>query len=199
MIRNNSNTINVKKFKFNLKFLKVVVEGNIGCGKSTFLEYYSNDADIELLSYRCNLYHIDSEMLKKIKMMERSLLSDRHVFIENLIAVQILTNHEYTILDKWYNKIMESESVPIDVIIYLRASPEKCLQRIRERSRPEEKGISLNFLKKLHTLHDKWLLNTANLVGTPTIYVIDAKRGKEYIKSIINSIKKNLINKTVKL
>ena len=45
------------------------------------------------------------------------------------------------------------------LIVYLRASPEKSLERIRARGRPEEKHITLEFLREIHFLHDEWLIN----------------------------------------
>lgn len=43
--------------------------------------------------------------------------------------------------------------------IYLRTTPEVCLQRMHKRGRKEEAGVGLDYLNKIHDLHEKWLGN----------------------------------------
>ncbi|RWS19577.1 deoxycytidine kinase-like isoform X2, partial [Leptotrombidium deliense] len=45
----------------------------------------------------------------------------------------------------------------INVIVYLRSTPEYCMRRIHERGRSEESNVSEALLDKLHTLHEKWI------------------------------------------
>jgi deoxyadenosine kinase len=47
----------------------------------------------------------------------------------------------------------------IDFILYLDVSPEKCLERIKERGREFESSISLNYLKKLDTYYTNFINN----------------------------------------
>ena len=42
--------------------------------------------------------------------------------------------------------------------VYLRSTPELCDQRIRERSRKEESGIPMDYLRDLHKTHEDWLI-----------------------------------------
>jgi len=48
-------------------------------------------------------------------------------------------------------------SIRVDLILYLKASPEVCLQRIHSRKRQEETKIPLQYLANLDQLHDNWL------------------------------------------
>jgi deoxyadenosine/deoxycytidine kinase len=43
-----------------------------------------------------------------------------------------------------------------DGIIYIRCSPEKCLERLNSRWREEETSIKLEYLNRLHNLHEEW-------------------------------------------
>lgn len=68
---------------------------------------------------------------------------------------------EWTIYQDWHDWMNNQfgQSLELDGIIYLRATPEKCLSRIYLRGRDEEQGIPLEYLEKLHYKHESWLLN----------------------------------------
>lgn len=201
---------------FNRRF-NIVVEGNIGCGKSTLLNYFKGSNDIEVVPEPvekwCNiggtnlldLMYRDPEkwmfsfqsyaMLtflqsecdvseKMIRMSERSVHSAKHVFME---AAKMDLVHK-RILNVWYDYVNENCSVGIDLIIYLRTSPNVSFRRIVERGRIEEKNIDLKYLETLHSLHDEWLMNNS----LTKVLVLDLDQ-----KSIINeyeSIRKEIQN-----
>lgn len=57
-----------------------------------------------------------------------------------------------------YRKInaeMTKNIVQPTLAIYLRFSPQKALQRVKQRCRPYEQGVDLNFLEKLHIGYEK--------------------------------------------
>jgi len=43
--------------------------------------------------------------------------------------------------------------------VYLRTHPEVAFERARLRARKEESRVTLHYLKKLHDLHEDWLIN----------------------------------------
>ncbi|CAF4715941.1 unnamed protein product, partial [Rotaria magnacalcarata] len=59
-------------------------------------------------------------------------------------------NVEYTILKDWFQMLTSNDACHLDLIIYLRAKPETCLERIKSRNRPEEQSITLDYLQQLH-------------------------------------------------
>ena len=95
---------------------------------------------------------------------------------------------EYEILDKWYNWMTTEHDCNLDLIFYLRTKPETCYNRLSKRGRPEEtNSITMDYLQKLHDLHESWLLNedqhpTSFLIEKASIYrpanviVIDADK-----------------------
>ncbi|XP_060635382.2 deoxycytidine kinase [Anolis sagrei] len=90
---------------------------------------------------------------------ERSVYSDRYIFASNLYESDCMNETEWTIYQDWHNWMNQQfgSRLELDGIIYLRATPEKCLNRIYVRGRDEEQGIPIEYLEKLHYKHESWL------------------------------------------
>lgn len=68
-----------------------------------------------------------------------------------------------------YNMLSRPTGIDIDLIIYLRCTPQKVMDRIRFRSRSEEKDISLEYIQSLHDLHEDWLIKRKFPVPAPVL------------------------------
>lgn len=202
----------------------ICIEGNIGCGKTTLLDFFrrrlqsSGEPNPGIFMEPVerwrnvegeNLFHylykdparyslafqtyVQLTMIKLHKkqprLMERSIYSARYCFVENLYQLNYLSRLEYVILDKWfkhlvldgeessgkidndpdYGSISRPTGVNIDLIIYLRCTPQKVMDRIKTRSRAEEKDISFEYIQSLHELHEDWLLNKKYPVPAPVL------------------------------
>lgn len=64
---------------------------------------------------------------------------------------------EYEILTQWFTNIIEKNKCDLDIIFYLRSTPEICMERMKNRNRLEESNITIEYLQKLHNFHEKWL------------------------------------------
>ena len=73
--------------------------------------------------------------------------------------------------------------------IYIRSSPNKCLERILNRGRTNELSISLEYLQKIHDLHEETYKKALN-DGLNIICIdIEDKTIEEIAKQIIYHIK----------
>ncbi|KAB7493974.1 Deoxynucleoside kinase [Armadillidium nasatum] len=171
----------------------VCVEGNIGCGKTTLLNYFSQFQEVDVLHEpvkkwtNLNNYNLMDLMYKNperwshlfqtyvqltmieqhikpsskpTKLLERSLLSARYCFVENLFRSGKMTGAEYSVYCQWFEMISSLLDCKVDLIVYLRTDPCILHERIKSRNRSEEQNIPLEYLKNLHELHEEWLLES---------------------------------------
>jgi len=200
----------------------VLVEGNIGCGKTTFLQHFSKFSHVDVLKEPVDRWrdvnghnllqlmyedpkrwampfqsyvqltmlehHLQCKEGKTVKLMERSIYSARYCFVENMMQSGVMEGSEFEVLDQWYS-FATGESgldIGVDLIIYLRTSPEKALERVKERNRGEEAGVPIDYLQQLHSLHEDWLVHGKHPLPAPVL-VIDADMDKaemaaEYVR-----------------
>ena len=211
-----------------VKHYTVCVEGNIASGKSTLLEYFSSNVNIQTLPEPVDkwrninghnalqlmyddpsrwgfMFHsyVQLSMLQQhtmpypknvyLKLIERSIYSDRYCFIENLKHTKKLCEIEYEVLDHWHQWMMKSNDVKIDRIIYLQASPKTCYERLKNRSRKEEENISLEFLQALHDLHERWLIKKKYFVPAPVL-TLDGNLDNDDMIKVYKQLHFDLLN-----
>ena len=115
---------------------------------------------------------------KSVKLMERSIFSARYCFVENMFTSGKILGCEYEVLDQWFKFLTNPGgdlNLNVDLIIYLKTTPEKALERINERARSEENKIPLEYLVQLHQHHEDWLLSGKYDLPAPVL-VIDADK-----------------------
>uniref|UniRef100_A0A6M2DCM8 Putative mitochondrial thymidine kinase 2/deoxyguanosine kinase n=1 Tax=Xenopsylla cheopis TaxID=163159 RepID=A0A6M2DCM8_XENCH len=199
----------------------VLIEGNIGSGKTTFLNHFSKFDNICLLTepveqwrnlkgnnlldlmyknpekfsmpfqsyvFLTMLQMHTKETEHPIKLMERSLYSARYIFVENIYKSGIMHEAMLAVLDEWYSHIESTVQTPVDLIVYLRSSPEVVHQRIKVRARSEEQCVPLEYLKQLHQLHEDWLVNKTTFPVPAPVLILNAdldlnQIGNEYRRS----------------
>jgi len=217
----------------------VLVEGNIGCGKTTFLEHFAQFRQVEVLKEPVERWrdvnghnllqlmyedpsrwampfqsYVQLTMLdhhlhtsnKPVKLMERSIYSARYCFVENMYRSGKMLGCEFEVLDEWFKFATENSNLNmnVDLIIYLRTTPEKALERVNIRNRSEENSIPLAYLQDLHNLHEEWLITKKHKLPAPVL-VIDANQDlpemqAEYQKHescIFGQMKNDLIQKAM--
>ncbi|XP_019180686.1 PREDICTED: uncharacterized protein LOC109175787 [Ipomoea nil] len=99
-----------------------------------------------------------SSGIKPLRLMERSVFSDRMVFVRAVHEANWMNEMEISIYDSWFDPVVSTLPGLIpDGFIYLRASPDTCHKRMMLRKRAEEGGVSLEYLRDLHEKHENWL------------------------------------------
>jgi deoxyadenosine/deoxycytidine kinase len=189
------------------------IDGNIGCGKTSVLNYlhkYKNiQIDLEPIEkwkpFLDNIYlsktgyfnfqikvwldraWIQEKDNKSIILMERSPFFIRNTFNKNDFNNNNINEDEYNVLNEMYNKtdtIWKS-----NLYIYLHSSPNKCLERINYRGRNNELNITLDYLTEIHNLHEetykKALENNLNII----IINVNNKTIQEIAEEILDKIK----------
>ncbi|KAG0542376.1 hypothetical protein BDA96_02G098200 [Sorghum bicolor] len=97
--------------------------------------------------------------IKPLRLVERSIFSDRMVFVRAVHEANWLNGMELSIYDSWFDPVLASLPGLIpDGFIYLRATPDTCHKRMMLRSRAEEGSVTLQYLRDLHEKHECWLL-----------------------------------------
>ncbi|CAL1572515.1 unnamed protein product [Knipowitschia caucasica] len=94
-----------------------------------------------------------------VQFFERSVFSDRYVFASSLRDSASITDTEWSVYQDWHQWILDqfSPDLNLDAIVYLRAQPQCCMQRLLHRGREEEQEIPLEYLQQLHQKHESWL------------------------------------------
>ncbi|CAN4119697.1 unnamed protein product [Withania somnifera] len=96
--------------------------------------------------------------IRPLRLMERSVFSDRMVFVRAVHEANWMNEMEISIYDSWFDPVVSTLPGLIpDGFIYLRASPDTCHKRMMLRKRTEEGEVSLDYLRDLHEKHESWL------------------------------------------
>ncbi|MCK4651197.1 deoxynucleoside kinase [Candidatus Babeliales bacterium] len=180
-----------------------ILEGNIGVGKSTFLEqikknlpeiqiltepkdnwtqqifgqsllenFYKNPQrwayTLETLAMICRAKdHIKEQNQKNGNVLiERSVYSGHYCFAINGHQNGYFTQIEWNIYNKWANFILTNQCKPPKGFIYLKATPQICIERIKKRGRMSEKSLTMAYLKQIHYWHEKFLIKKDNITET---------------------------------
>jgi deoxyadenosine/deoxycytidine kinase len=162
-------------------------------GKNLLDHFYS---DMERYSYmfqamvfKTRIQSTDVPQEKNIRFSERSIWTDRYVFGKQCIKDNKMNSIEKECYHFWFDWLENKFKPKPDGIIYVRCSPEKCMERIHKRGRSEENNIPLDYLKKLHNSHEEWLQNWKE---TPVI-ILDNEKDDDW-NTLINNINDYVIN-----
>lgn len=190
----------------------ITLDGNIGSGKSSILnylhKYHKISIDLEPVDkwhkYLLNLYKNNSNVFKfyvriwldrcwiqeKAEnvpiIIERSPYFIKNTFINKAYELNLLSENEYNILLELHNK-----TDPFWVnnrYIYLYSNPEKCFQRVKKRNRLCESKITQEYINEIHDSHELEYINAVN--NGMDIHKIDIedKHISEIVKEILDII-----------
>ena len=72
----------------------------------------------------------------------------------------------------------------LDMIIYLRTSPEVAHQRLRSRGREEESQVPLTYVQEQHKAYEDWLVRGkfAEDEQLPLVVILDADQSMEQVQ-----------------
>ena len=164
--------------------MHIGVAGNIGSGKTTltrmlaehygwvpqyeavtynpYLEDYYKD--IQRWSFNLEVYFLTQRFkdLLDIAESDKTVIQDRtvmegvNIFVENNRAMGNISERDYQAYMDLFHVMMRMVRLP-DLLIYLRCSVPHLVGQIQKRGREYEQGISLEYLKGLNDLYEKWV------------------------------------------
>jgi len=162
----------------------ITVAGNIGAGKSSlvrllssrlrwrpFFEPESNNpyladfyedmpswgfhSQIFFLGHRLRVYRELDDCPESV-ILDRSLYEDAEIFAYNLYRKGIMAKRDFETYDALYQSLLTFLPVP-DLVIYLRASVDTLVERVRQRNRDYEKSIDPAYLEQLNNAYEEWI------------------------------------------
>jgi deoxyadenosine/deoxycytidine kinase len=163
--------------------LFVVVAGNIGSGKTTLTkklserlgwkphfesvqdnpylaDFYKDMArwsfplQVYFLNHRFNTHKL-IETLPASSVQDRSIYEDANIFARALFEQGKLDQRDYHNYRNLYESMIQYLSPPT-LMIFLRRSVPKLMDRIRQRGRDYEQAIPEAYLTSLNTYYDDW-------------------------------------------
>ena len=97
----------------------------------------------------------DTDNKNIVIITERSLYTDKMVFAKMLYDSKKIEHVNYQIYLNWFDTF--SDEFPVNKVVYVKTSPDKCYQRIVKRSRTGEENIPLEYLTSCSIYHDNML------------------------------------------
>jgi len=88
-----------------------------------------------------------------VALQDRSVIGD-HIFAQVAHSQGFMDGTEYAVYEQLREALLFGLPAP-DLVLYLRASPETCSQRIGLRARGCEHGIPFDYLRALHDAHER--------------------------------------------
>jgi deoxyadenosine/deoxycytidine kinase len=161
----------------------IVIEGQIGVGKTTMGEMLEQELGIRLYrelqrpethsllekfytdqrrwAFTMQVHFLNERfrMIKEIRrngggILDRSIFGD-HIFAESLHTHGEMSDEEYATYSTLLYNMLEHAQNP-DLLVYLDCSVDTALDRIRSRDRGLESGIPRDYLERLNKRYLEW-------------------------------------------
>ena len=182
---------NQEKYSFSFQMMAYI--SRLKLLKETMKEIDSNIQKINLSS---DYDFSSSKPIKFIIITERSLFTDKMVFAKMLYNTGKIEHVNYQIYLNWFNTF--AEEFPINKIVYVRAEPETCHQRISTRHRDGEDNIPIDYLKSCSEYHDNMMDKNLNECVCKDQLILDGNhniyKNENILKEWIDLIEKFICN-----
>jgi deoxyguanosine kinase len=195
------------------------IEGVIGVGKTTlarllqpafeaelmlevfeenpFLsDFYSDRARYAFqtqIFFLLSRYHQQHKNVAGRLALGKSVISDYTFEKDALFARINLVGDELDMYYRVHEALAEKITVP-DLVVYLRASTDRLMERIAFRDRPYERQMERGYIDELNRAYDQFYLNTSH--PSPVLIIetdeIDYVRSGEHLRQVENRIRQAL-------
>lgn len=182
----------------------IAVDGPIGAGKTTVARMLAEDLGAEIMlepveknpfladfykdrkknAFKTQLFFLLNRYQQQLEMKQKSspkgITVCDYTFAKDMIFASINLSEDEQNLYKTVFNLLDSRLPKPDVVVYIQASPENLMQRVRTRGLPYEKPISDDYLFQLTNAYNEYFFqysetpllivnsNDADIVRNPT-------------------------------
>jgi deoxyadenosine/deoxycytidine kinase len=197
-----------------MAFHYIAVEGPIGVGKTTVVEQLAEQLDANTVledwatnpflrpfyegtdgaSFQLELFFLLMRYRQQQELVQRQLFTQAtlcdYVFEKSrLFAYLNLDDSELLIYEKLFTLLSESVPRP-DLVVYLQASTEVLMRRVKTRGRPEESGLSEEYMTEVNRAYNHYFFHYS---ATPLLVVntsdVDFARSHEDLEDLLRQIR----------
>jgi deoxyadenosine/deoxycytidine kinase len=195
----------------------LVVEGPIGCGKTSLATRLAErlGATLVLEDPKANpflpLFYRDMrrhalptqlfflfqrvqqlESLRQPDLFARPVVADFTLAKDPLFARLTLDDAEYQLYSKIYDHVKPQAPAP-DLVIYLQASIETLVQRVKKRGNPIEAGIDEDYLRRLSEAYSRYFYNYGDspllIVNSERLNFVDSREHLDLLVERMNAMR----------
>jgi len=188
----------------------IAVAGNIGVGKSSMVEFLSQQygfepiyepfmnnpylddfyKDMKTWGFHSQLYflthkfklHMALNTRASTVVQDRTIYEDAEIFATNLYKGRFIKKRDYETYMELYST-MKGALQPPDLMIYLRCSVGAIRKRIKQRGRKSEQEIPTSYLRRLNGLYEEWI----GRYNQSPVLVWDSER-MDYLTDLVDRI-----------
>ncbi len=192
----------------------IVIEGNIGAGKTSLAKKIANDFNAKLileqfsdnpflpkfykdqekyafpleLSFLAERYHQLKNELRDLDLFKAFTISDYYFMKSLIFAKSTLETDEYKLYRNIFNIIYQSLPKP-DLYVYLHLTVDNLLKNIQKRGRSYEQDIKPEYLEKIQKGYFQYFNQYPDtrflIIDTNKVDFVNCSQDYEQIKSLI--------------
>ncbi|HPI02637.1 MAG: Deoxyguanosine kinase [Candidatus Aerophobetes bacterium ADurb.Bin490] len=202
------------------RFHYIAVEGVLGAGKTTFskmlaedlkakavLEQVDNNPFLEKFykdmggyAFQTQLFFLinrikQQEPLKQMDLFDSGIVADYILDKDRLFAYVTLEENELALYEKIHKAVVDEGSLlKPDLVIYLQASVETLMERIKKRGRKYEKTINKDYISELSEAYNYFFSHFPRttplvIVNTDEVDFVNDRKAYELIRDYVLNIK----------
>lgn len=193
----------------------IAIEGAIGAGKTSLAKILAERMEARLIleeteenpflsdfyknkeryAFQTQIFFLLSRYRQQqdlfaTDLFQKKVISDYLFDKDRIFASVVLSPNEFYLYERLLS-ILEKDIPKPDLVIYLQANPEVLLKRIKERERPYEKNIDLEYIRTLSEAYNYYFFHYSK---TPLLVVntdrIDFVRNKADLDDLLEQLRK---------
>lgn len=200
-------------------FHYIAIEGVLGVGKTSFARQLSQDLSARLVleevdnnpfldkfykdmkghALQTQLFFLlnrakQQEPLKQLDLFSKKIVADYLIEKDRIFAFITLEENELNLYEKVYSAVVnEGNLLKPDLVVYLQASVEVLMERIKKRGRAFEKNVSKDYIYNLSQAYNHYFSHFTGsplaIVNTDDVDFVNDRSAYTLIKDFVLNIK----------